>query len=64
MLVIELDRQNMEYDVQALVKAFFPEEQVEVLVPESRADKREKLSGEIKVRVVSGEGCAEVYLAS
>ena len=64
MLVIELDRQNMEYDVQALVKAFFPEEQVEVLVPESRADKREKLSREIKVRVVSGEGCAEIYLAS
>lgn len=64
MLVIELDRQNMEYDVQALVKAFFPDEQVEVLVPESRADKREKLSGDIKVRVVSGEGCAEIYLAS
>lgn len=64
MLVIELDRQNMEYDVQALVKAFFPDEQVEVLVPESRADKREKLSGDIKVKVVSGEGCAEIYLAS
>lgn len=64
MLVIELNRQSMEYDVQALVKAFFPDEQVEVLVPESRADKREKLSGDIKVRVVSGEGCAEIYLAS
>lgn len=64
MLVIELDRQNMEYDVQALVKAFFPEEQVEVLVPESRADKREKLAGEVKVRVVSGEGRAEIYLAA
>lgn len=36
MLVIELNRQNYEYDTQALVKAFFPEEQVEVLVPESR----------------------------
>lgn len=63
MLVIELDRENFEYDVQALVKAFFPEEQVEVLLPESRADKREKLSGEVKIRVVIGERQAEVFMS-
>ncbi len=27
-LVIELDRENLEYDVQALVKAFFPRDLV------------------------------------
>ncbi len=60
MLVIELNRENFEYDVQALVKAFFPEEQVEVLIPESRADRREKLSGEVKIRVAVREEKAEV----
>lgn len=63
MLVIELNRQNYEYDTQALVKAFFPAEQVEVLVPESRADKRERLSKEVKVRVIVGEEQAEVFVA-
>ncbi len=63
MLVIELNRQNYEYDTQALVKAFFPEEQVEVLVPESREDKRERLSKEVKVRVIVGEEGAEVFVA-
>ena len=63
MLVIELDRENYEYDVQALVKAFFPEEQVEVLLPESRADKREKLSGEVKIRVAAGEKQVEVFIS-
>lgn len=63
MLVIELDRENLEYDTQALVQAFFPEEQVEVLLPESRADKRERLSGEIKIRVTTGEKQAEVFLS-
>lgn len=62
MLVVELNRENFEYDVQALVKAFFPEEQVEVLIPESRADRREKLSGEVKIRVTAGEEHAEVFL--
>ena len=55
MLVIELNRENLEYDVQALVQAFFSEEQVEVLIPESRADKREKLSKQVKIRVTAGE---------
>ncbi|MDE5591260.1 MAG: coproporphyrinogen dehydrogenase HemZ [Acetatifactor sp.] len=63
MLVIELDKENFEYDVQALVKAYFSEEQVEVLLPESRADKREKLSGEVKIRVVTGEKQAEVFIS-
>ncbi|MCM1190836.1 MAG: coproporphyrinogen dehydrogenase HemZ [Butyrivibrio sp.] len=63
MLVIELDRENFEYDVQAFVKAFYPEEQVEVLLPESRADKRERLSEEVKIRVVTGERQAEVFIS-
>ncbi len=63
MLVIELDRENFEYDVQALVKAFFPEEQAEVLLPASRADRREKLSGEVKIRVNIGEERAQVFIS-
>ena len=37
MLVVELNKENIEYDVHSLVKAFFPEEQVAVLIPYSFA---------------------------
>ena len=44
MLVLELNRENIEYDVYSLVKAFYPEEQVAVLMPESRQKNREELA--------------------
>lgn len=52
MLVVELNRANYEYDVNSIVKAFYPEEQITVLTPESREDKREKLRGNVRIRVV------------
>lgn len=62
MLVIELNRENLEYDVQALVQAFFSEEQVEVLIPESRADKRERLGDQVRIRVTVQEGDAGIQV--
>ena len=57
MFAVELNRANYEYDVNAIVKAFYPEEQVAVLTPECGEAKREKLKGDIRIRaVLDGEG--------
>ncbi|MGN0167683.1 MAG: coproporphyrinogen dehydrogenase HemZ [Acetatifactor sp.] len=51
MFAIEINRENYEYDIQALVKSFYPEEQVAVLIPESRADKRAELEDKVRIRL-------------
>lgn len=51
MFAIEINRENYEYDIQALVKAFYPEEQVEVLLPESRAERRTELADKVRIRL-------------
>ena len=51
MLAVELNRANYEYDVNSIVKAFYPEEQVSVLTPEMRAEKRESLEPDIRIRI-------------
>ena len=33
MFIVELNRENFEYDVHSIVKAFYAEEQVKVLTP-------------------------------
>ncbi len=55
MFVIELNRENFEYDVNALVKAFYPEETVQILTPESRADRRQALQPQVRMRVEAVE---------
>lgn len=51
MFAVEINKENYEYDIQALVKSFYPEEQVAVLLPESRADRRAELEGKVKIRL-------------
>ena len=51
MFAVEINRENYEYDIQALVKSFYPEEQVAVLIPESRTDKRAELHDKVKIRL-------------
>lgn len=60
MLVVELNRENFEYDVHSLVKAFYPEEQVTVLTPESGERKRAELSGKARIRIRFQEDGAEL----
>lgn len=36
MLAVRLNRENYEYDIQALLKSFYPEELLRVITPESR----------------------------
>ena len=62
MLVIELDRENLEYDVHSLVQAFYPEEQVRVLIPESSREKRAELEGKVRIWVAMGGNGATVRI--
>ena len=55
MLVVELNKANFEYDVNSIVRAFYPEEQVYVLTPDCREEKREQLGGNVRIRVELGE---------
>jgi len=43
MFVVKLNNPRFEYDVHSLVKAFYPEETVKVLTPETLEDKRAEL---------------------
>ena len=51
MLVVELNRANFEYDVNSIVRAFYPEDQVYVLTPECREEKWEQLQGSVRIRI-------------
>ena len=55
MLVVELNRANFEYDVNSIVRAFYPEEQVYVLTPECREEKWRQLGGNVRIRVALSE---------
>ena len=42
MLAVKLNLANYEYDVHSLVKAFYPEETVEVITPETKVETAEE----------------------
>ena len=60
MLVVELNRANFEYDVNSIVKAFYPEEQVYVLTPECREERWTQLGGNVRIRVELSEDGAQL----
>lgn len=51
MLAVELNRTNFEYDVHSIVKAFYPEEQVSVLTPEMKEEKKAGLREDVRIRI-------------
>lgn len=61
MFAIEINKENYEYDIQALVKSFYPEEQIAVLLPESRPERRAELADKVRIRILVEEeaGCGE-----
>jgi len=61
MLAVKLNKANFEYDVHSLVKAFWPEEQVSVLTPETKEQKYAELAEYIQVEVELSEDGAKVY---
>lgn len=62
MLAVEIDRGNFEYDVNSIVKAFFPEETVKVITPEMSEVKKAELLGDVKIRVNLRERGAQVTI--
>lgn len=64
MFAVEINREKYEYDIQALVKSFYPEEQVAVLLPESRAEKRRELADKVRIRLVVQEDGADLTVDS
>lgn len=60
MLAVEIDRGNFEYDVNSIVKAFFPEETVKVITPEMSEAKKAELLGDVKIRVALRERGAQI----
>lgn len=62
MFVVELNRANYEYDVHSIVKAFWAEEQVSVLTPDSKEEKRAELAGQVALRVELAEDGARVIV--
>ena len=62
MLIVDLNKVNFEYDVQALVRAFYPQEQVYVLTPETRADRRREMEGDARIKCLIREDGALLTL--
>lgn len=60
MLAVKLNKANFEYDVHSLVKAFWPEEQVSVLTPETKEQKCAELFEYIQLEVELSEDDAKV----
>ena len=52
MFAVNLNRANFEYDVHSIVKAFWPEEQVSVLTPETKEEKRAELEAQVCLDIV------------
>ena len=62
MFIVDLNRESFEYDVQALVKAFYSEEQVYVLTPMTREDRRLELAEKARLKIDIFEDSAEFVL--
>ncbi len=60
MFVVSLNKANFEYDVHSIVKAFWPEEQVTVLTPESKEEKKAELAGQVRLTIVLADDGAEL----
>lgn len=62
MLTVTVNEARLEYDVHSLVKAFYPQENVKIITPETAEEKRISFSDTVKIRIyVSTEG-AEVEI--
>lgn len=55
MFVVKINNQRYEYDVNAIVRGFFPGEEVAVLTPETAPGKRAALEPDIKIKIDLGE---------
>ena len=52
MLAVIVDTEKLDYDIHSLVKAFYPEETVKVLSPQTEQGKKEELGGSPFMRII------------
>lgn len=64
MFTVRVNKTSFEYDVNSLVKAFYPQETVKVLTPDTGAEKRRELEKEIKLEIVLTEEGASMTFAN
>lgn len=55
MFVVSINNSQYEYDIHSIVKAFYPEEILKMLTPESNEERRTELEKDIKVWVIQEE---------
>ena len=55
MFAVTINKENFEYDVNSIVRAFYPEEEVFVITPATGEVKREKALPDVKMEIVIGE---------
>lgn len=60
MLTVKINRVNFEYDVNSIVKAFFPEETVKVITPETGQEKRDSWESDLKLEIAFEEKGARI----
>ena len=54
MKVVKLSHPNYEYDVHSLVKAFYAEDQVTVITPETKPEKLAELEPQVSLKIELG----------
>ena len=63
MFAVMINEPKFEYDIHSIVKAFYPEENVKVLTPETAEDKRTELLKDVKLKVELTENGAELIFS-
>lgn len=58
--IVKLSHPNYEYDVHSLVKAFYAEEQVTVITPETKPEKLAELEPQVSLEIELGETGAKI----
>ena len=64
MLAVWIDKANFEYDVHSIVKAFYPEETVKVLTPETGEQKLEEFRKDVKLQILLSDDGAQMKVQS
>ncbi len=60
MLAVWINKANFEYDVHSIVKAFYPEETVKVLTPETGEEKRKELEPDVRLELLLTDDGAQL----
>ncbi len=64
MFVVKVNKTRFEYDIHSIVKAFFPNEDVKVLTPDTGADKQNIWKAEVKLTVNLNNEGASLYFGT